>query len=126
MDPSQQLGSPDKPSTRRGRGWRLTKASWRLARRDPTVVPLSLLGIGCFVVATVAVIAALDALAGEGRDYAAELILVAFAGGVASYLVLVFFCLAITHAASGGFEGQPLTMREAIVEARASSGPAIL
>lgn len=126
MDPSQQLLSSEKPTTRRGRGWRLTKASWRLVRRDPTVVPLSLLALGCFVIATVAAIAALDSLVGQGREYAAQVLLVAFAGGVASYLVLIFFCLAIAHAASGGFEGQPLTMREAIAEARASTGPAVL
>lgn len=110
------------PGTRRGRGWRLTKASWRLARRDPTVVPLALLALGCTVLAFAAMVGVLGSLDGQGAGYGSRVLLVAFGGAFLASFVLAFFCVAIAHAASGGFEGEPLTIREALAEARISLG----
>jgi Family of unknown function (DUF6159) len=112
--------------TRRRRGWRLTTASWRLARRDPTLVPLALLALGCFVIALVAAISLTGDFGGREEGAAARQLLAALGGSFLSTLVLVFFCVALAHAASGGFEGQPLTLREALGEARESLGPAAL
>lgn len=114
------------PGTRRERGWRLTKASWRLARRDPTLVPLTLLALGCTGLAFIAPIAILGSLDGHGAGYGARILLVVFGGAYAGAFVLAFLCAAVAHAASAGFEGEPLTMREAIGEARLSLGPIAL
>ena len=108
-------------STRRGRGWRLTKASWRLARRDPTLVPLSLLAIGCFMLTAIATVGAIASFDGPGQ--APQILLVTIFGGFLSTGVFVFFSSALAHASGGGFEGQPLTMREAMAEAQMSLGP---
>ena len=113
-------------STRRGRGWRLTKASWRLARRDPTLVPLTLLAIGCFTLASFAVIGLLTNFDGSSRGDAAQILLVSIVGGFLSTAILIFFSGALAHAASGGFDGLPLTMREALSEARQMQGPIAL
>jgi len=88
------------------------------------VVPLALLAVACFLIATMAVIAILDSLEGQGRGYGAQVLLLGFGGGFISTFVLVFFCIAIAHAISGGFEGQPLLLREAAAEARESLGAA--
>lgn len=93
-----------------------------MARRDPTLVPLTLLAIGCAALAFVAPIAILHSLDGEGTGYAARILLVVLGGAYAATFVLTFLCTAIAHAASAGFEGDPLTMREAIGEARLSLG----
>lgn len=111
---------------RQERGWRLTKASWRLVRRDPTLVPLTLLAIGCCGLALVAPIAILNSLDGHGGGHGARVVLVVFGGAYAAVFTLSFFCAAIAHAASSSFEGEPLTMREAIDEARVSLGPIAL
>jgi Family of unknown function (DUF6159) len=117
----RQQGLGPEQGTRRGRGWRLTKASWRLVRRDPTLVPLSLLALGCFMLAAVASVAAIASFDRPGQ--APQIILVMIFGGFLSTGVFVFFSSALAHAANGGFEGQPLTMREAQDEARMSLGP---
>jgi len=117
----RQQGLGPEQGTRRERGWRLTKASWGLARRDPTLVPLSLLALGCFMLASVASIAAIASFDGPGQ--APQIILVTIFGGFLSTGVFVFFSSALAHAANGGFEGMPLTMREAMAEARMSLGP---
>jgi hypothetical protein len=117
----RQQGLEPELGTRRERGWRLTKASWRLARRDPTLVPLSLLALGCFMLVAIASVAAIASFDGPGQ--APQIILVTIFGGFLSTAVFVFFSSALTHAANGGFEGLPLTMREAMAEAKLSLGP---
>lgn len=108
--------------SRQERGWRLTKASWRLVRRDPTLVPLTLLALGCCAFAFVAPIAILNGLDAYGAVRGARILLIVLGGAYAAAFVLTFLCAAIAHAASAGFEGEPLTMREAIGEARHSLG----
>lgn len=107
---------------RQERGWRLTKASWRLVRRDPTLVPLTLLGLGCFTLVFVATIGLLANIDGSGPGDGARLLLAGFGGAFASTFVISFFCAAIAQAASASFEGEPLTLREALAEARLSLG----
>lgn len=85
-------------------------------------MPLTLLAIGCAALAFVAPIGILTSLDGEGTGYAARILLVVLGGAYAGTFVLTFFCTAIAHAASASFEGDPLTMREAIGEARLSLG----
>lgn len=108
--------------SRRERGWRLTKASWRLVRRDPTLVPLALLALGCCALAFIAPIAILNGLDADGAVRGARILLIVLGGAYAASFALAFLCAAIAHAASAGFEGEPLTMREAIGEARLSLG----
>lgn len=120
----RQQGLEPRKGTRRRRGWRLTKASWRLARRDPTLVPLALLGIGCFAIVSFATIGLIADCDGFGNG--AQLLLTAIVGGFVSTGVFVLFSVALAHAASGGFDGQPLTMREALAEARLTTGPIAL
>jgi hypothetical protein len=107
---------------RQERGWRLTKASWHLARRDPTLVPLALLALGCFALAFVAPIAILNVLGGHGAGHGARVLLVVLGGSYVATFILSFLCAAIAHAASSSFEGEPLTMGEAIGEARLAAG----
>ncbi|HEU4738347.1 MAG TPA: DUF6159 family protein [Solirubrobacterales bacterium] len=107
---------------RQERGWRLTKAAWRLVRRDPTLVPLTLLALGACALALVAPIAILNGLDGHDGGRGARILLVVFGGSYAAAFVLSFLCAAIAHAASSSFEGEPLTMREAIDEARLALG----
>lgn len=113
-------------STRPQRGLRLTKASWRLARRDPTLVPLSLLAMGALVIVSFAAIGVLGSLDGSGRGDGARILLVTILCSFLWTAVLVFFSAALAHAANEGFEGQPLTMREALSEARLSQGQILL
>jgi len=112
--------------TRRGRGWRLTKASWRLARRDPTLVPLTLLALGSVIIVSLAAIGLLAGIDGAARGDGAKLLLVTILCSFLWTAVLVFFSVALSHVASGGFDGQPLTIREALSEARAAQGSIVL
>lgn len=124
MGPWQPISEPRAADTRRGRGWRLTKASWQLARRDPTLAPLTLLGIACFFLAFGAMFAVIDSVdGGHGRDHAALFLLALLGGFFVWALVVAFFLVATAQAASGGFEGRPLTIREALGEARVVLGP---
>lgn len=107
---------------RQERGWRLTKASWRLVRRDPTLVPLTLLALGCCALALVVPIAILNGLDGHGAGRGARIVLVFLGGAYAAAFALSFLSAAIAHAASASFEGEPLTLGEAIEEARLSLG----
>jgi hypothetical protein len=107
---------------RQERGWRLTKASWRLVRRDPTLVPLGLLAAGCTAIAMAAMVGFVTSLDGHGAGYGSRVLLVSLTGVFATTFVLAFFCAALAHAASASFDGEPLTIREAIGEARFSLG----
>ncbi|HEU5253506.1 MAG TPA: hypothetical protein VFU16_09310 [Solirubrobacterales bacterium] len=120
----RQQGLEPRKGTRRRRGRRLTKASWRLARRDPTLVPLSLLGIGCFTLVSIATIGLITGF--DGPEDGAQILLASIVGGFVSTGVFVLFSVAVAQAASGGFDGQPLTMREALSEARLTTGPIAL
>jgi hypothetical protein len=107
---------------RQERGWRLTKASWRLVRRDPTLVPLGLLAAGCSVITMVAMIGFVAGLDGHGAGHGSRVLLVSLAGAFSTTFVLAFFCAALAHAASASFDGEPLTIREALGEARLGLG----
>jgi Family of unknown function (DUF6159) len=117
-------GLEPESGTRRGRGWRLTKASWRLARRDPTLAPLALLAIGCLMLASIGTVGLIASFDGPGQG--PQILLTMILGGFLTTAILVFFSSALSHAASGGFEGLPLTMREAMAEARTTLGPIAL
>lgn len=125
MEHRQQGLEPER-GTRAERGWRLTKASWRLARRDPTLVPLSLLAMGSLVIVSFAAIGVLGSLDGADRGAGPKILLATIVCSFLWTAVLVFFSAALAHAASDGFDGMPLTMREALGEARLSQGPILL
>jgi len=125
MEHRQQGLGPERGS-RRERGWRLTKASWLLARRDPTLVPLSLLALGTLVIVSLAAIGLLGSLDGSDRGDGAKILLATIVCSFLWTAVLIFLSAALVQAASGGFDGRPLTMREAMAEARLSQGPILL
>jgi len=122
----RQQGLERDRGTRPERGWRLTKASWRLARRDPTLVPLSLLAMGTLVIVSFAAIGLLGSFDGSDRGAGAKILLATIVCSFLWTAVLVFFSAALAQVASEGFEGQPLTMREALAEARLSQGQILL
>jgi MFS family permease len=122
----RQQGPVRDGGNRRARGWRLTKASWRLARRDPTLVPLALLALGVLFLVSLASIGLLADLDGSNRGDGAKVLLATI---VCSYLWVAIFALvsaALALAASGGFDGEPLTMREALSEAWERRGPILI
>lgn len=85
-------------------------------------MPLSLLAIGTTAIASVAPIALLASLDGSDPGDGAKILLATIACSFLWTAVLVFFSVALAQAASGGFDGRPLTMREALAEARMTLG----
>jgi hypothetical protein len=95
------------------RGWRLTKVAWTLIRRDPTMTTLALVGILSATVFT-ALIFVLGGFFsqedGEGGNFG----LVALVALYPSVLVSVFFNVALACAASAGFDGERMSVGEAL------------
>lgn len=112
---------PDESREKRHRrAWRLAKGSWRLARRDPALAPLALLLAGSVALVTVA-LADAATHAHVSNPVSFLLLFVVAAVFVATFLI-AFFSAAMAHAASAAIDGFPLTVREALAEARDAVG----
>ncbi|HEV2727624.1 MAG TPA: DUF6159 family protein, partial [Solirubrobacterales bacterium] len=114
------MAEPD-PSGTRWSPWALIKGSSRLASQDPSLASLAFLGSGCFLVLLAAAMGAMERVSPNRQGFALGLLLI-LAGFYAATLLLSFFSAAMAHSANAGFDGVPLTMREAIAEARQDLG----
>ncbi len=108
MEAQQPGDRADRKGTRIGRGARMTGASWRLTRRDRTLLLLAMLAGVCSVAALGAVFVVFRR-SSHGHLVAAAL--------VASYpltFLTVFFDVAIAAAAGTGLEGVRMGVGEAL------------
>jgi len=97
-----------------GRGWRLTKVAWALIRRDRTMLALAFTGVASATVFTALIFVLggyFSHASGEGRGQVGMVALIAF---YPSVLVSVFFNVALASAASAAFDGERLSVGEAI------------
>jgi len=122
MEAAWQDGSARQPRAKRhNRAFGLARAAWRLARRDSALPPLALV-----LAASVAfAITALDVAGSHfplGLHALSLWILLSLGFGFFVTFLIGFFSAAMAHAASAGFDGIPMTVREAISEARESLG----
>ena len=95
------------------RGWRLTKASWAVIRKDPTMVSIALIGSGCALGGTAAILL----LSGYFDSPTHSRANLALAGVIALYpltFLSVFFNVALAGAAAAHFDGRPIGVREAL------------
>jgi hypothetical protein len=101
---------------RHNRAFRLARAAWRLARRDSALAPLALLLAGSVALAIVALVVAVSHLSHGFHALSLYFLLLIGAGFGVTFLIGVFSAAA-AHAANAGFDGGPMTIREAIAEA---------
>jgi hypothetical protein len=106
---------------RHRRAWRLARAGWGLAKRDSALALLALLLVGSIGLMIVAMTAAASHLS-HGLHAVSFYFLLSLGAGFGVTFLTAFFGAAMAHAASAGFDGLPLTVREAIAEARESIG----
>ncbi len=103
-------------------GWRLTKAGWRLLRRDRTVALLALL-VG-LVLGLPFLFRALATSHGPwdlgGGHLATGLAVATLITGVVTFLLVAF-----ASAVDGAVDGLPLDLREALGDARRQLGPIV-
>ncbi|HET7445897.1 MAG TPA: DUF6159 family protein [Solirubrobacterales bacterium] len=95
------------------RGWRLTKASWALIRRDPTMVSIALMGAGCGL-AGAAAIFYFSGYFSSSTHSRADLALATVIAIYPMTFLSVFFNVALVGAASASFDGRPIGVREAL------------
>ncbi len=101
------------------------RAAWRLARRDPALAPLALVLAGSVAFAITALDAATSYLSlGIHEQSLGILLLLGFAFCI--NLLIAFFSAAMAHAVSAGLDRIPMTVREAIAEARESLGQLVV
>jgi len=109
---------------RASRGWRLAKTGWRLLRTDRSLVVLSLLLamaiLGLGVLAEHFAPGFSSSSTDPGRHLPASLLVAALGAGVASFLLV-----AVASAADGALDGAPLTLAEALGDARECLGPIV-
>jgi len=96
------------------RGWRLTTASWRLMRRDRTMIVLALIGTVCGLAGTALMLDVSGVFSGHNSRGQ-------FAGTALLFLypltfVSVFFNVALTAAAAAGLEGRQIGIAAALGE----------
>lgn len=106
---------------RHKRAFRLARAAWRLTRRDSALAPLALMLAGSVAFAT----AALDVVTSHlssGFHALSLQILLLLGFGFCDTLLIGLFSAAMAHAAGAAFDGIPMTVREAIGEARETLG----
>ena len=108
MPPPGAYGSEGKI----GRGWRLTKVAWTLIRNDSTMTTLALVGILSATVFTALIFVLGGFFSQDGED--GHLGLVALVAFYPSVLVSVFFNVALACAASASFDGERMTVGEAV------------
>ena len=95
------------------RGWRLTKASWALIRRDPTMVSIALMGAGCGLAGAGAILYFSGYLSSPTHSRG-NVALAAIIGLYPLTFLSVFFNVALTGAAAASFDGRPIGVREAL------------
>jgi hypothetical protein len=95
------------------RGWRLTMDSWALIRRDPTMISIALIGAGCGLAGTAALLYFSGYLHSptHSRGHLALLALIAL---YPLTFISVFFNVALAGAATASFEGRPISVGEAL------------
>jgi Family of unknown function (DUF6159) len=95
------------------RGWRLTKAAWALIRRDPTMISIALIGAGCGLAGSAAILY----FSGYFHSPTHSRGDLALAAVIAIYpltFISVFFNVALAGAATASFEGRPISVGEAL------------
>jgi hypothetical protein len=95
------------------RGWRLTKAAWVLIRRDPTMISIALMGAGCGLAGTAALLYFSGYLSSPTHSRG-DLALAAIIGIYPMTFLSVFFNVALAGAAAASFDGRPIGVREAL------------
>jgi hypothetical protein len=96
-----------------GRGWRLTKVAWTLIRRDRTMLALAFLAVAGATFFT-GLIFYFGGYFSHHRGHHAGLGLVALVALYPSVLVSVFFNVALASAASAAFDGERMSVGEAL------------
>ncbi len=95
------------------RGWRLTKTAWALIRRDPTMVSIALMGAGCGLAATAALLYFSGYLSSPTHSRG-NLALAAVIGIYPMTFLSVFFNVALAGAAAASFDGRSIGVQEAL------------
>ncbi len=103
----------------------LAKSSWKVLREDKHLTMLPLLSLLTTLVVALVVLLPIGLIARDGSGgYSGSKPLVwilAFLGSVALTFIVVFFNAALVYAANSRFQGEPVTISEAIQAARARS-----
>jgi hypothetical protein len=110
IEPERTEGSGE---GKMARGWRLTKASWALIRRDPTMISIALMGAGCGL-AGAAAIFYFSGYFNSPTHSRGSVALAAIIGLYPLTFLSVFFNVALTGAAMASFDGRPIGVREAL------------
>jgi hypothetical protein len=97
-----------------GRGWRLTKVAWKLIREDRTMLALAFIGIASATAFTALILILGGFFSGPQERNDGRLGLVAMIALYPSVLVSVFFNVALASAASAAFDGERMSVGEAI------------
>lgn len=95
------------------RGWRLTKASWALIRREPTMISIALMGAGCGLAGGAALLY-LSGYFNSPTHSQGRLALAAVIGLYPLTFLSVFFNVALAGAAAASFDGHPIGVRAAL------------
>ena len=97
------------------RGSRLAKGAWRLTRRDPALIGLALIGgavVGLAAILEVRVRWELGGIDATPLDAPLSLLFT-----YATAFLAIHFALAMAAAADAGYDGNPMSMSEALAEA---------
>jgi hypothetical protein len=97
-----------------GRGWRLTKVAWKLIREDRTMLALAFIGIASATVFTGLILLLGGFFSAPRERNDGQLGLVAMIALYPSVLVGVFFNVALASAASAAFDGERMSVGEAV------------
>jgi hypothetical protein len=103
------------------RGWRLTQVAWKLIRHDGTMLLLAFAGMASSGVFTAAIFFFGGYFSHPGHTDG-SFALVALICLYPSVLVALFFNVALASAASAAFDGDHLTLREALRHAYGKKG----
>jgi hypothetical protein len=95
------------------RGWRLTQVAWKLVQRDRTLLALALAGVACATVFS-GLIFYFGGYFSHPQHSNGRLALIALIALYPSVLFSVFFNVALASAASAAFDGDHMTVREAL------------
>jgi hypothetical protein len=100
------------------RSWRLTKASWRVVRKDRAILVLALLStlLGAIGVAVIFGVAGIGSSGAHGHRHLADgrVVVVALILAYPLMFISTFFNTAIAAAASAGLQGRRLSLGQAL------------
>jgi Family of unknown function (DUF6159) len=114
----------DSRRSRRGRirrGWKLTGIAWKLIRNDGTMLALAFMGIG-FALASAALVFYFGGYFEHPQHPGSRFALLAMIALYPSTFAGVFFNVALACAASAAFDGDEMTIGEALRMARGKLG----